>query len=268
MSDKDKTIKINAQNRTYAKPLTTLAVAAALATSSIANVQANDSDPDDDLTIDISLNLDSFFGFVPFLGATYKLDDGSDTGVGIDLTAYGIQWGAGTASDWGAWTEFGFGLNFAFFEGQLQVNPQIGFTFGNLLSSGAAEPGIVGDGIVPNLTVNLDTEHLEGEAYFGFYAPLLDNTREGGTTLQYIHWWTNLGYKFHPNFSFGMSTENLYLSGGSNASRTDGYWWVGPYVQVAKNNAGMRFGFGADLDSRDTSFSFNDYYKLSFFYSF
>lgn len=221
------------------------------------------------LDIGISLNADAFFGFNPFASASYELDDGKTKGYGTALTAYGTQWGAGTGSDWGQWTEAGLGMAFSFYDGALTVNPQLGFTFGSLLSSGAANEGIIGDGIVPNLTINLDTAKWEGQGYSGFYLPLEDNTEAGQSTNRYIHWWLNLGYKFNSIVSAGAHVEELYLDGGSRvADRVDGYFWVGPYVQVAKGSAGMRLSFGADLHDEPGNFSANDFYKLQFFYNF
>lgn len=65
-----------------------------------------------------------------------------------------------------------------------------------------------------------------------------------------------------------MHFEELELRGGSNANSQDGYQWLGPYFQVAKGDAGMRFSAGWDLTSDNDSFSTNDFYKLQFFYSF
>lgn len=216
----------------------------------------------DDLSFNLSLNHDAFFGTNPFMGATYSMDNG------YDLTAYGIQWGAGTGSAWGQWTEAGIGIGFEAFDGALYINPQLGFTFGNLLSSGAAEDGIIGDGIVPNLTMTYGTDEFEGQFYFGFYDDLNDNTRPGGTTNEYVHYWANFGRKFAGYFSAGLHFEELYLNGGSNVGDMDGYQWIGPYVQVSKDNVGMRLSFGDDLTDDADSFSTNDFYKLQFFFNF
>ncbi len=219
---------------------------------------------DDKVSVGLSLNHDAFFGFNPMMTVAYKL---SDTDA---LTTYGIQWGAGTASAWAQWTEFGIGYNKKV--GAFDINPQLGFTMGSLLSSGAAESGVIGDGIVPNLTVNLGTEKLEGQFYLGYYAALRDNTEAGQSTNNYLHYWLNLGIKASDFFSIGAHFEELYLSGGNtngggSLDRIDGYVWLGPYVQFKKGNAGLRFSFGANLADEDTRFAPNDFYKLSFFLS-
>jgi len=226
-------------------------------------VMAEAEKEEDKLSVAVSLNHDAFFGFNPFVGVTYATDSN------YDLTFYGIQWGAGTGRDWGNWTEAGFGFGFEALDGALYVNPQLGFTFGSLLSSNAAEDGVVGDGIVPNLTVNLDHEGWEGQLYAGWYKDLRDNARAGGTTAEFVHYWINGGRQFGQYFSAGLHFEELRLSGGSNISGAiPGYRWLGPYVQVAKDNAGMRFSFGADLTEDATSFSDNDFYKLQVFFNF
>lgn len=217
---------------------------------------------DDKLSVDVSLNHDAFFGTNPFLGATYDAEGD------LDYTFYGIQWGDGTGGAWGQWTEFGFGVGFEALGGDLYVNPQIGFTMGNLLSSGTANEGVVGDGIVPNITMLYDTDAYEGQLYAGYYHELQDRAPEGGSTLRYIHYWVNGGKKFGDYFSAGLHFEELRLSGGSDVESQDGYRWLGPYFQVAKGNAGLRFSFGADLTDDEESFSQSDFYKLQFFFSF
>jgi hypothetical protein len=228
----------------------------------------------DRLNFALFLNLDSFFGANPAMFGSYEIDDGSSLGYGLDLTFYGIQWGVGTGSAWGQWTEAGVGLNFDVFDGALAINPQLGFTFGSLLSSGAAQDGIIGDGIVPNMTINLNTERFRGQAYAGFYQALRDNSAPlplgmPGTTNNYIHWWTFLGYRLNSIFTAGVHAEELFLSGGSNIpDAIDGYFWVGPYLEVSKDNAGIRLAFGDDLTHDANSFSVNDFYKLQFFFNF
>jgi hypothetical protein len=234
-----------------------LAIAACAAVSNASFAQ------EEDLSFSLSMNHDAFFGTNPFLGAAYSTDSG------YDLTAYGIQWGTGTGSQWGQWTEFGVGVGFEALDGDLYINPQIGFTFGSLLSSGAAEDGVIGDGIVPNLTMTYGTDDYEGQLYFGYYSDLEDNAPETGATNEYVHYWVNFGKKFGKYFSAGLHFEELYLSGGRNIpDSVDGYQWIGPYFQVAHGNAGLRFSFGDDLTDDATSFSDNDFYKLQFFFNF
>ena len=217
---------------------------------------------EDKLSVSVALNHDAFFGFNPMLSAAYPVAKKTD------LTFYGIQWGAGTGRAWGNWTEFGVGLNFK--TGKFAINPQLGFTMGSLLSSGAAEPGVVGDGIVPNLTINFDDSKFLGQFYSGYYAAFRnETTATGQATNNYMHYWINAGVKATPWLAVGAHFENLYLAGGKrfsggNLDRVDGYQWIGPFIQVSKGAAGMRFSFGADLTD-DASFSSNDFYKLSFF---
>ncbi|WP_298902914.1 DUF6733 family protein [uncultured Psychroserpens sp.] len=227
-------------------------------------IAQDDAATDDKIDFGLNLNHDAFFGFNPMMTFGYTINENSA------ITAYGIQWGAGTGSAWGQWTEFGLGYNKTL--GYFDINPQIGFTMGNLLSSGASQKGIVGDGIVPNLTVNYDSNKLEGQIYFGYYAALTDKTEVGDATNNYIHYWANFGFKVASFLSLGAHFEELYLSGGDingggELDRTDGYKWLGPYLELKKGSSGLRVSLGANLADEDDRFAQNDFYKLTFFTS-
>ena len=143
---------------------------------SIVLISPSFSQSEEKLSIGVSLNHDAFFGFNPMLTGAYEVNDKTA------FTFYGIQWGAGTASAWANWTEFGLGVNIK--AGTFDINPQLGFTMGSLLSSGAANPGVIGDGIVPNLTINHGSEKFEGQFYLGYYAALRDKTVSAGQTTK------------------------------------------------------------------------------------
>jgi hypothetical protein len=207
----------------------------------------------------VALNSDQFFGFYPTFQGSYGFSDKAQ------LTFYGIHWGGGSGAAWGNWTEFGIGANFNAGDG-ITINPQIGFLGGSLLSSGTAGPAIFGDGIVPNLTVNLLKEKIEGQFYYGYYAALRDEAPLNGTTLAYTHYWINLGFRANKFFSLGAHYEHLINSGGSNvAEATDVYQWLGPYIQFSKPTGGpfARFSFGTDLVEGNNSF-----FKLTTGFSF
>nr|WP_245531114.1 DUF6733 family protein [Belliella baltica] len=162
----------------------------------------------------------------------------------------------GTGGGWGNWTEFGVGVGFEPAEG-ISVSPQIGITGGNLLSSGAAGPSIFGDGIVPNLTIGIDKAKTEGEIYAGFYAPFRNEAPVNGTTLSFLHYWVNYGFKASDFLSIGAHYEHLINTGGSNVeSSTDFYQWLGPYIQFSKPSGGAfaRLAFGTDLVEGNDSF--------------
>jgi len=222
-------------------------------------LQSANAQDDDKFSFDVSLNSDQFFGFYPFFQGNYKLSDNTA------FTFYGILWSGGTGGAWGNWTEFGVGMNFDVAEG-VSVNPQIGILGGNLLSSGTFGAGRFGDGVVPNLTIGLDKAKTEGQIYAGFYAPLRNEAPPSGTTLSYLHYWVNFGYKASDFFSFGGHFEHLVNTGGSNvSSSTDVYQWLGPYVQFTKPGGGpfARFSFGTDLVEGNDSF-----FKLTTGFSF
>lgn len=197
--------------------------------------------------LDLSLTSDTFFGFVPMAAGSYSLSES------IDFTVYGIFWSGGTGGNWGNWTEFGLG--FAFNPSPvLSINPQVGFLGGSLLSNSAVGPGTLGDGWVPNLTINLDSSSWEGQIYFGAYLPI--SSGEAGT-LEFLHYWANLGYKVSSFFSVGGHFEQL--QGGSSATANTIYSWVGPYIQFSEPKTGVfvRFAGGWDLEANDS------FYKLS-----
>ncbi len=197
----------------------------------------------------VGINTDQFFGLYTTFQGSYGAPKKTA------LTFYGIHWAGGSGRNWGNWTEFGVGLNFNAAKG-LTINPQIGILSGNLLSSGTAGPAILGDGIVPNITINLLRDKVEGQIYAGFYAPLRDQSFSG-TTLAYVHYWGNVGYRFSSFFSTGVLYEHLVNSGGSNVAKaTDVYQWVGPYVQFTKPGGGpfARFSAGPDVVTGGDSF--------------
>lgn len=229
---------------------------------SISTVQAQtDNTKENKVSIGLSLNHDAFFGFNPMLSGAIKTGDKSA------LTFYGIQWGAGTAIAWGNWTEFGLGYSFQAGE-SVTINPQIGVTMGNLLSSFTAGKYAFGDGIVPNLTVNLNNSKLEGQFYAGYYAAL---RKEGPLTANYVHYWLNFGGKLSSHFSLGAHFENLFRQGGKNQATTTSqyYTWLGPYIQFTKGIAGLRFSTGGNLAGESARANFDgDFYKMNFFLNF
>jgi hypothetical protein len=219
----------------------------------------NSGGSDENFAMSISLTSDQFFGFAPMAAGTYKL------GNTVDLSFYGIFWSGGTGGRWGNWTEFGVGVNFRPTD-ILAINPQIGIVNGSLLSSGAVGEGVLGDGLVPNLTINLQSPTLEGQIYAGYYLPLRNLAPAGGTTLSYLHYWVNSGIKLGKFFSFGAHYEHLINTGGSNVEKSeDVYQWLGPYVQFIEKSGKMylRFAGGTDFTKDNDSF-----FKMTVGYNF
>lgn len=241
------------------KVFSILSLFACLSISTV-NAQTEET-KENKVSIGLSLNHDAFFGFNPMLSGAIKTGDKSA------LTFYGIQWGAGTAIAWGNWTEFGLGYSFQAGE-SVTINPQIGVTMGNLLSSFTAGKYAFGDGIVPNLTVNLNYSKLEGQFYAGYYAAL---RKEGPLTANYVHYWLNFGGKLSSHFSVGAHFENLFRQGGKNQATTTSqyYTWLGPYIQFTKGIAGLRFSAGGNLAGESARANFDgDFYKMNFFLNF
>lgn len=215
---------------------------------------AQDSEEEEDFSFSVALTSDQFFGFAPSFKGSYAINPS------VDLSFYGILWSGGTGSAWGNWTEFGIGANLKVADG-FSINPSLGITGGNLLSSGAQGPSVFGDGIVPNVVVALNRTRVEGEIYFGYYAPLRDLTgqvaSENATTLAYVHYWANAGYKVNSRFSFGAHFEHLINSGGSEVTASsDVFQWVGPYIQFSAPKKGIfaRLTAGGDMVQGNDSF--------------
>lgn len=215
----------------------------------------------------VSLNSDIFFGFYPFFAGSYGLSETSA------FTFYGILWSGGTGAAWGNWTEFGVGMSFAPVEG-LNINPQIGILNGSL-TSGLGTPTL-GEGVVPNLTVQLDRANLEGEFYGGYYAGFDHGNLN---TNNYLHYWLNGGYKFGTVVSAGLHFEQLRFTGGQNYAESldpayDYYKVFGPYIQFSapNGNAFARFTTGGDLRDDEmvtkSGYDISSFYKLSVGYSF
>jgi len=220
---------------------------------------------EDKFSLNVSLNSDVFFGFYPFFAGSYAASDN------VDFTFYGILWSGGTGGGWGNWTEFGVGIGFPVSDA-VYVNPQIGLLSGSL-TSGLGTP-VLGEGIVPNLTVGLDDGQMEGELYVGYYLGL---DHGNPNTNNYLHWWLNGGYKAGDVVSFGLHFEHLRFAGGQNYeddAASDLYMALGPYIQFADPNGGAfaRFSAGADLRSDDevvkSGVEQPSFYKLTVGYGF
>lgn len=227
---------------------------------------AQDESP---FSMSVSMNTDAFFGYAPAAFGAYSINDG------LDFTFYGIFWSPGTGQGWGAWTEFGVGLNFSPAPG-LDINPAIGVLGGSLLSSGATGVSQFPDGIVPNLTVNYGSDAIEGNFYLGLYAGLSEGELATGgnaaTTNTYLHYWASLGYKITDWFSLGAKYEQLDLTGGSEIDESvAGYAAPGAYVTFADPNGGSFLSFfaAANVADEDERFFAGDgFWKMTVGYNF
>ncbi len=228
-------------------------------------VQAQESEPESKFSMTVTLNSDIFFGFYPFFAGSYAVKDK------LDFTFYGILWSGGTGAGWGNWTEVGIGVGFPVGEA-LYVSPQIGLLNGSL-TSGLGVPRL-GEGIVPNLTVGLDTDALEGELYAGLYTGI---NHGNFNTNNYLHYWLNAGYKISPFLSAGLHFEQLRFTGGRNHegdASYDFYAAVGPYLQFSDPNGGSfaRFSSGIDLRSDEevtkSAYEQPTFFKLTVGYNF
>ncbi|MGY6559185.1 MAG: DUF6733 family protein [Nitritalea sp.] len=214
---------------------------------------------EDRFSLDITLFSDQFWGFYPYFSGSYKLHEN------LNFTFYGIMWAGGEGAAWGNWTEFGVGVGLKVADG-IYISPQLGILGGSLLSKGADGAGILGDGIVPSVSITFKKPKTEGEASLWYYAPLRNEAPSGGTTLSYLHYLANYGFKATDFFSFGAHYEHLINTGGSavSSSSTE-LQWLGAYLQFKnpKGDAFVRFTFGTDLYVGNESF-----YRLATGFSF
>ncbi len=220
---------------------------------------------DEKFSLNVLLNSDIFFGFYPSFQGKYKINEK------LDFSFYGILWSGGTGSGWGNWTEFGVGVNLPVSD-NLYILPQIGLLSGSL-TSGLGTP-VLGEGIVPNLTLGYSSEKLESELYGGYY---LGFDHGNPNTNNYLHYWINGGIKLSKLISAGVHLEHLRFMGGKNHpgnASFDFYNAVGPYVKIGKPNGGVfaRFIGGWDLRStkqvEKSEYSQPSFFKLSLGYVF
>ena len=219
----------------------------------------------------ISMNQDSFFGFYPTVYGAFRINDK------IDATAYGVFWTTpsfGTGGGGGLWTEAGGGINLKTFDGKWTFTPQLGILNGKLLSNGSFPMAF--EGIVPNITSNVNTKRAEGEFYMGRYTALRSGRVVGpnnsliaaGVQNNFLHWWINGGVKATSTFSVGLHYESLGSNPSSGASSSV-YRWLGPYVE-AKLSSGfsLRFAAGPDVQKRGPTDGNGSFYKMTAVYSF
>lgn len=217
---------------------------------------------------DISFKQDTFFGFQTIFGAGYEIRDN------VDFTFYSWLWTnpnfgrslldpTSPQGGEGLWTEVGAGLNFRFLDDALSVNPNIGMLNGALLSSDVIGRDIqAGEGVVPNLTINYDTEFFTSELYLAYYMAIRDDRNR-----DFLHTWANggvrpaaFGMRNAPVSSVGLHWENLRQIKTREGPAPDNeqiYQWLGPYVEFAlPKHFSMRFAGGIDLTDDSVSSEF------------
>jgi len=195
----------------------------------------------------IALNQDSFFGFYPTIAGSYALRPR------LHLAFYGILWTTPSFSfnqgGGGLWTEVGLGVDLLLLDDKLSIRPQLGVLSGTLLS-GSATP-LLGEGVVPNLTVHYDAQVAEAEFYMGYYLAV-----RGDRQNDFIHYWANaglkpLGFTSGPWASFwsvGAHWEHLRLQRTVGGDPSDIYKWIGGYTQFSLPvGFALRFSGGGDL---------------------
>jgi hypothetical protein len=213
----------------------------------------------------LSLNHDMFFGLYPTGAGAYPLSDK------LSFTYYGIMWTSlsNGAGGFGSWSEFGAGVNFGAAGGKLGINPQVGILSGSLLSK-SSRP-LFGEGLVPSLTLNLGTEKLEGQFYFGYYMPLgKSNTLPSGTDPNtFTHYWAFAGYRASNFLSIGAHFEQLNHVKGGQKDNINLYTWTGPYLAFSlSNGSALKITAGANVSSDEARSKHDGFYKMQYVYNF
>jgi hypothetical protein len=237
----------------------------------------------------MAMQADSFFGFNPAIYGTYGLTD--NVALAFNFTYWTMISGVGV-HDANPWLETDVGLNLTFLDKRLSITPMIGFVHGQLLSSrGGFFPNGGGsvnqrttafEGAVPNLTMNYLDDRFEGEFYLGYYKSIRSEggspggastcattgdpaasgnclgPNQGGNrgTWDFLHWWTNAGYRVNSMWSLGLHYEQLLTTRDNSApgAAQDYFRWFGPYVEM-KLAGGMAFRFTAGHDLPTTRIS-------------
>ena len=218
----------------------------------------------------VTLNQDPLLGFYP--GVSGSIPIGETT----DFTFYGTFWTqdelAGKQGGLNLLTEFGFGLNFILLDGNMNINPVIGFGHGNYQSGGGR--AVVGDNIVPSLYM----DYTAGDMFFSFstfYDIYLRKEAKNTPLVHLFDYVFKANYNFSKYFNAGVFVDHyLYADDKSFINPNDDkikfntfYFAVGPEITINfKENASVTFSLGPDfvdyLNKEDNK-KVRDYYKLS-----
>ncbi|MEN6510211.1 MAG: DUF6733 family protein [Chloroherpetonaceae bacterium] len=212
----------------------------------------------------VDLNLDPIFGFYPEIYIYHSLSKN------IDLNFYTTFWVSGIKDDSSEIaSEFGIGLDFKFFSSDLVLTPSIGIGSGNFQSGGGRL--VVGDNIVPSLTVDIelfDKIHVEG---MGIYWKSLRKESNKRVYLDQMEWMANAEYSVSDLLDFGIYMDQYLIKEFTNnwSDLYSVFLWLGPSLKVKVRNNYLWFSAGVDLiDYLDKTLpsnkkTFKDYYKLT-----
>lgn len=243
-----------------------------LAMGSVAEAQfvspsGKQHDPENPWSMALSFGADKFFGFYPILAGTYKLR--KDFGIAFGSTVYqhlGSQGPLQGSIFSNPWILVHAGIHKEFFDGKLIVRPEVGFTNGQILSSGndffgTTQPYTVFDGWLTKLNSSYSGDLFEGTvdmAYVGYWR------HEGPTVSSYLHAVAYGGVRVSKFISVGPYYESLWMTadhggptGGSAGASGLGlpdqqlFSWLGPAVRLKVPSLGMSVfvSGGVDLDN-------------------
>lgn len=208
----------------------------------------------------VTLIQENAFGFYPVIYGSVGLSSK------LDLTFYGVFW---TNPSFGfpqttfssdLWLENGIGVGFNALNGKMYINPALGFTHGKFLSGG--DESVAFEGIIPSLSMYLNTSKLEGEIYLSLYQHLRDEVTDpvNRSTADFLFYWLTPGVLINDKISFGVHFEALYLRFGESDFESS-YQWLGPYVKFRIHNK-YDFRFMAGPNLKEGVYA-NEFYKLT-----
>lgn len=230
-------------------------------------------EPETPTSFVFSVAQDPAFGFYPSIWGSIGINDKTA------LTFYGVYWTSPTTGNnlsaqtigLDLLTEFGVGVNFTMMDGALNINPSIGLANGRY-QSGANRP-VVGDNIVPNVTVSYASGNLSLTA--GAIAWLAFRN-EGPAKINMFDYNISPMYQLTKHFSAGLYADLLMFEYKNTDPTLDDargsypyYMWLGPSMKFTIKNVTTTFSFGADLVDYLNSHvatddkKVKDFYKLS-----
>ena len=207
-------------------------------------------------TFAVQLLQNNAAGFYPLILGSFGLSHK------LSFTYYGVFWtnpAFGTLESGGdLWFEYGAGVGFKAMNGDLFLNPSLGFTNGKFLSGGSQN--VVGDGIVPSLFALYHKGRFETEFYLPYYKALRE---EGPVTRDFILNWVLPGVNISDHLALGVHYEQFVNTRVTNGEGASVYQWLGGYVRLtAGKGYSLRISAGKNLYEGAIA---PEFYKISVF---
>lgn len=225
---------------------------------------------EENLSTELWLTQDNFFGFYPEVRGTYMLSpDWAVAFRGAYFTDIrGVPDTEGSPGR-NPLTEIDAGFKTWGLERRLAVTAMVGTVHGQVLSSGklsSAGRSSAFEGIVPSLRAEYTGSLFEGGGLVQWYKSVRSERgrvtgSDTGGTRDFLQWWTYGGYRVTPIFSVGVHYEHLLTTrdSASPGAQRDYFRWLGGYTELKlPRRTVLRFTAGKDF------FQEGDFYRLAF----